>query len=129
MSKIYLDSAVVIYLVERVEPYYTLLQTTLDPSDDYLASHLTRLECRVLPLRKGDMQLLADYEAFFGEQVHEMIELSASVMDKAAEIRAFYNFSVADAIHLAAAVVSGCEVFLTNDLRLTSFAEIVVKTL
>ena len=80
MSKIYLDSAVVIYLVERVEPYYTLLQTTLDPSDDYLASHLTRLECRVLPLRKGDMQLLGDYEAFFGEQVGDSyIECYAQV--------------------------------------------------
>ncbi|MFN4034312.1 MAG: type II toxin-antitoxin system VapC family toxin, partial [Fimbriimonadales bacterium] len=102
----YLDSAVVIYLVEGVEPYYTRLQTMLDPSDYYYASHLTRLECRVLPLRKGDTQLLADYDAFFSDQIHDVVELNARVMDQAAEIRASHRFGIADSIQLAAAIVS-----------------------
>jgi len=80
-------------------------------------------------MRTGDRQLLAEYDAFFASQIREIALLDARVMDKATEIRALYRFGIADSIHLAAAVVSGCEVFLTNDLRLTHFSEIVVRTL
>jgi predicted nucleic acid-binding protein len=87
------------------------------------------MECRVLPVRLGDLQLLSDYEAFFSIQIHEIVPLDAQVMDKATDIRAFYRFGVADSIHLAAAVVSGCDAFLTNDLRLANFGELQVMTL
>jgi predicted nucleic acid-binding protein len=50
-------------------------------------------------------------------------------MDRAAEIRAQYGFKTPDAIHLAAAVVSGGDAFLTNDHRLDRFADIAVETL
>ncbi|MCI5218746.1 MAG: PIN domain-containing protein [Candidatus Electrothrix sp. LOE2] len=43
---------------------------------------------------------------------------SSEVFDKATELRAQYSLKTPDAIHLAAALVSGCDVFLTNDLRL-----------
>ncbi|OYT74089.1 MAG: hypothetical protein CFK49_10200 [Armatimonadetes bacterium JP3_11] len=129
MIRIYLDSAPVIYLVERVEPYYAALQTAIHWDDLLVVSHLTRMECRILPMRTGDRQLLAEYDAFFASQIREIALLDARVMDKATEIRALYRFGIADSIHLAAAVVSGCEVFLTNDLRLTHFSEIVVRTL
>jgi predicted nucleic acid-binding protein len=128
MIRIYLDSAPVIYLVERVEPYYAALQTAIHWDDLLVVSHLTRMECRILPMRTGDRQLLAEYDAFFASQIREIALLDARVMDKATEIRALYRFGIADSIHLAA-VVSGCEVFLTNDLRLTHFSEIVVRTL
>jgi len=115
--------------VEQVEPYYTRLQTVLDPADYRVVSHLTRMECRVLPVRNGDQRLLADYDAFFAVQIQEIVELNAAVMDKATEIRALYRFGIADSIHLAAAVVSGCDAFLTNDLRLAGFSELTIITL
>jgi predicted nucleic acid-binding protein len=42
-------------------------------------------------------------------------------------IRAHYGFKTPDAIHLAAAVVAGCEVFLTNDHRLDRFSDLTVE--
>ncbi len=38
-------------------------------------------------------------------------------------------FSLPDAIHLAAAVESGCEMFLTNDNRLDGFSDLTVEIL
>ena len=50
--------------------------------------------------------------------------MSREVIDHAAEIRAKYGFRTPDAIHLAAAVVSSCDVFLTNHHRLDRFTDI-----
>lgn len=46
-----------------------------------------------------------------------------SFLDRATEIRARYRCGVADSVHLAAALASGCDLFPTNDLRLTGFPD------
>jgi predicted nucleic acid-binding protein len=56
-----------------------------------------------------------DFDDFFMEIVSETISLSREVIDRATEIRAQYEFNTPDAIHLAAACVSKCDVFFTND--------------
>ena len=50
-------------------------------------------------------------------------------MDSATEIRALYGFKTPDAIDLAAAKISDCELFLTNDHRLDSFTVLPIETL
>jgi predicted nucleic acid-binding protein len=85
------------------------------------------MECRVKPLREGNPNLLKDYDDYFEEAVAEIAPLSREVMDRATEIRAKYGFKTPDAIHLAAAVTSGCEVFLTNDHRLDRFPEVTIE--
>ncbi len=62
---VYLETAPVIYLVENVAPWEPVVR-------DFLAeegmrprvSILTRMECRVQPLRNDDLALLADYDEF-----------------------------------------------------------------
>jgi uncharacterized protein len=51
------------------------------------------------------------------------------VIDRATDIRARYGFRTPDAIHLAAAVVSGCDVFLTNDYRLNRFPDVAMDVI
>jgi predicted nucleic acid-binding protein len=53
--------------------------------------------------------------------------LNSAVYDRAAEIRAQHGFKTPDAIHLAAAIESGCDRFLTNDRRLARFTGITVE--
>jgi predicted nucleic acid-binding protein len=50
-------------------------------------------------------------------------------MDRATKIRADHGFRTPDAIHLAAAVISNCDAFLTNDLRLERFPDIVIQSI
>jgi predicted nucleic acid-binding protein len=61
------------------------------------------------------------------DTVAEIIPLTREVIERATEIRARYGFKPPDAIHLAAAVVSGCDVFFTNDHRLDRFSDITIE--
>jgi predicted nucleic acid-binding protein len=85
------------------------------------------MECRVKPLRDGNADLLKDYDQFFQNAVAEIIPLTREVIDRATEIRAPYGFKTPDAIHLTAAVVSGCDAFFTNDHRLDRFSDIALE--
>lgn len=128
--RIYLDAAPVIYTVEQVAEFAAAVDARLSGPDVVrVASDLTRLECRVRPLRDGNADLLRDYDEFFEGMVAEIIALTRAVLDHATEIRARQGFKTPDAIHLAAAVLSGCDVFLTNDRRLASFGGITVESL
>ena len=128
--RIYLDSAPVIYAIQSVEPFFPSVSQWIGRPDAVLVvSDLTRLECRVLPIRDGNSLLLEAYDEFFSTGVKEIVPLSAGVVDRATDIRAQYGFTVPDSLHLAAALSSDCEVFLTNDRRLLGFGEISVEIL
>lgn len=59
-----------------------------------------------------------------------MIPISAKIAETAAKIRAEYrDFKAMDSLQLAAAVVSGCDIFLTNDKQLKQFINIRCVTL
>lgn len=126
--RLYLDAAPVVYAVEQVQPFANSVDSRLaNPDVLCVVSDLTRLECRVKPLRDQDSELLQDYDDFFGGFVAEIVNLTRTVLDLATEIRATYGFRTPDAIHLAAAVASGCDAFLTNDRALVRFVGITVE--
>lgn len=93
-----------------------------------VTSELTRLECRVKPLREGDTELLADFDAFFADAV-TVVALTREVIDRATELRSRHGVKTPDAIHLAAAAASGCDVFLTNDHRLAHVPGVTVEVI
>ncbi len=122
----YLDSAPVIYHVQRIEEYWRLVEQRLDQSElRPVVSDLTRMECRVKPIRESNDQLLRNFDAFFSNT--ESVPLTSEVFDLATTIQARYRYTTPDALHLAAAIASECDIFLTNDRRLSSFPEIRVE--
>ena len=130
---VYLDTVICIYAVEGAPTFQTRARTRLATmraaSDQPAISDLTWLECRVKPIRFGDVQTLADMEAFLtGSDVVRM-PMPEAVYERACRIRAIHNHKLADALHLAAAVEGGCGLFLTNDHRLSSFPGIPVEVL
>lgn len=129
MRRIYLDSAPIIYFVEQTPNYYARVRAFVQPTDWLVVSDLSRLECRVAPIRMNNTALLADFDLFFQRYVNQIVPISSDVIDKATEIRAHYRYGLADSVHLAAAIIAQCDLFLTNDLRLTNFGEVPVATL
>jgi uncharacterized protein len=126
--RVYLDSAPLIYLVENVSPYAAALISRLAaPGVVQICSDLTRLECRVKPLRDNEPALLAAFDAYFAEILAEIVPLTRPVIDRATDLRARYGFKTPDALHLAVAIVAGCDLFLTNDHRLDKCPEITVE--
>ncbi len=130
---VYLDSMIVIYLVEGPDPFRIKARDRMDQlvaaGDQAAVSDLTRLECRVKPIRLSDPQLLADYDAFFGGPDLLKLGLPGPVFERATEIRAQYGFRLGDSLNLAAAVEHACGRFLTNDAQLRRFPDITVEVL
>jgi predicted nucleic acid-binding protein len=123
--RVYLDSCIVIYLIEGAEELSRSIRSILAPTEappSGCVSELTRLECRVGPVRKGDAGLLAQFDAFFANREIEIIPWDREIFELATQIRALHGTKTPDALHLAAATVGRCEEFWTNDHRLNAAA-------
>lgn len=128
--RVYLDTAPIIYLIEDVSPYVGQLASRLSAVGiRQVCSQLTRLECRVKPLRDNNTVLLEAYDRYFTEIISELLPLTPAVIDKATELRARHNFRTPDALHLASAILFQCDLFLTNDQQLKRCNEIPVDVI
>lgn len=133
MMLIYCDSVIIIYRFEGDPPFKARANQRLSDlqaaGDTIAVSHLSRLECRLLPIRAGDAATLAQYDDFFALTTVQIVPIAQTVFDRATLIRATFNFKLADSLHLAAAVEAGCDLFLTNDTALSRFSDIPVEIL
>ena len=130
---VFLDTNIVIYFVEnppvfgaRATGHLTSLRTA---GNTFAVSDLVRLECRVFPLRHSNLTLLGQFDAFFGSSDVCVLPLSALVCDRATQLRATHNFKTPDALQLAAAIIHGCDRFLTNDTRLSACTDLPIDVL
>jgi predicted nucleic acid-binding protein len=125
----YLDSCVFMYLVEHAPVFWTAIRERLFGQRPRICwTALTRLECRVKPLRNQDVALLEKYEAFFALPDNIYLGLEWSSFQLATELRARHGLKTPDALHLAAAIEGGCDEFWTNDHRLDNAASRHLKT-
>jgi predicted nucleic acid-binding protein len=129
----YIDSVILIYHYDYVGPYQTRasrwIASFLAAGDKFVVSDLVRMECLVKPLRSGNSVSMAAFNRFFADPDVQTVPATPAVFDRAAQIRASYGFKTPDSIHLAAAVESGCDRFLTHDARLSRFTGITVEIL
>jgi len=127
---IYLDANCIIYVVEGAPALrQRVLQHIAAGSGGVATSRLSRLECRVKPLKDSNASLLNLFDQFFARPDVTILEIDAAVIDRATEIRARFAFKTPDAIHLASAIVAGAERFLTADQRLSRFTDIHVEVI
>lgn len=126
--KVYLDSSVVILHVQAEsherKDVGARLRRSMDAGDQLIASDLTRMECRVRPLRDGDAALITAYDQFFNGEEVALEPVSREAWNLAAEVRAKYGLKTPDALHVACAVTLGCDLLLTGDAHLASCPEI-----
>jgi uncharacterized protein len=118
MRRAYLDTCIVIYLIEDAGQLSERAREFLARSGDTLlcVSPLVRLEAIVKPLRDSNTKLVADYEDFLAAQ--RWLASDDRIFDQAAQLRAGYGLKTPDALHLATALHYGCDEFWTNDDRL-----------
>lgn len=130
---VFIDANILIYHLEANPDLGAKASTRLAAlhaaGDQVVVSDLIRLECRVGPLKSGDVMLLSRYDGFFTLPSVKVVALTAAVCDRAATIRARHGFRTPDALNLAAAVESGCGLFLTHDTRLDRFPGLKVEAL
>ena len=75
------------------------------------------------------MGMILSFYAFLEGMDVEVMSINKSIAVKAAQIRAEYkHFKTMDALQLATACMTGCDLFLTNDKQLRQFTEIKCMT-
>jgi predicted nucleic acid-binding protein len=130
---IYCESNILIYWLDQVGPFHLRARNrmlALQARGDRVAiSDLTRLECRVGPLKRRDAAVLVAFDNFFARPDVHKLPLTTAVFDRATQMRADLGFKTPDALHLAAAIEGGCNRFLTNDARLSRCKDIAVEIL
>ena len=126
---IYLDTAPIIYALENVAPYAAAVQEFIFANfrSDALfsTSAITNTEYLVIPYKEQDNDKIKEFEQFKVILKIQVVALGDAIAKKAAQICATYSgIKTIDALHLATAIQSQCDVFLTNDKQLKQVAEI-----
>jgi predicted nucleic acid-binding protein len=134
VRQIFLDTAPVIYFVEKNPDYLEKSQAVFSRLDDgkftAVVSPITLSECLVVPYRLAKAEaaqvftdLLVNSESVLFYPIDEI------TADKAADLRARYNLTLTDAFQLAIAIQAECDAFLTNDVDLKRVTEIPIIVL
>ena len=116
---IYVDASGLIYSVERIKPYRTLLEPMWEQAQDgnltVVSSPILVIEALVKPLRDGNTEIESQYRELFASHAVRLLDASYQVFADAARLRAETALKTPDALHAATALRAGCALFITND--------------
>jgi predicted nucleic acid-binding protein len=129
-----LDTSAIIYFIEA-HPKYDALVTAIfsDIATGRfvgVTSAITLTEVLIQPLLHGDTQLQQRYrDLLLWSDNFEVVSVDAAVAERAANIRARYRLRTPDALQIATALNSNCQVFITNDMTFRRVNELRVLIL
>src|SRR5262245_22913782 len=128
------DTSPVIYFVEA-NPQYDALVTEIfqrvsNGAPLGVTSVITLSEVLVQPIIRQQPLLQQEYhDLLLRSRNFTTMAITATVAERAAELRAQYRLRTPDALQIAAALESGCEAFLSNDTGLRRVTELRVLIL
>jgi predicted nucleic acid-binding protein len=129
VSRLFLDTAPLVYFIERHRVYGTIV----DPffagisNGEIVAcvSPVTLTECLVVPKRDDNQKLAEQFSRVLLKSPHvEFHSITAEHADVAADLRNRYRLHLPDAFQLAVALRAGCDAFLTNDAAFRRVTEL-----
>ena len=128
-NNIYLDTSIYIYYFENNPKFAQISENIftniINHNKKIQASTFLTLELLIAPIRKNNSHLIQQYQklnTIFPNFTYH--DITNDINAKAAHIRAKYNFSTPDSIHLATAINNNCDLFITNDIQLKKIKEI-----
>jgi len=123
LSRIFLDTNLFIYFYEdcgeRTQQTQELFARMNARKDEIYTSALTLGELLVKPAEKGNERLARLYESQLGPPAITIIPFDRACASNFARIRQDRSIKAGDAIQLACAAQARCDLFLTNDDRLS----------
>ncbi|HOF86563.1 MAG TPA: PIN domain-containing protein [Armatimonadota bacterium] len=133
VSRLFLDSAPLIYFVERHPSYFPRLVScfTAIAQGQFIGvtSPITLAECMVGPERLQSTYLQRAFaEAILHADNVHFQRIHEKEARLAAKIRVRYRLLMPDALQIATAINTQCDAFLTNDLDLRRVTELRILT-
>ena len=128
-QRLFLDTAPVIYFVEKNPVYVALVRPVFGQIDSgelqAVTSPITLAECLIHPYRFHRPATAERFrEVIVSGRNITFAPTTQSIADKASRLRASYNIALPDALQLATAIIEECDVFLTNDPMLKRVTEV-----
>lgn len=119
---VYVDANIFIFALES-EPRFgppsaAVLRAVDEGSCIAITSELTLAEVLVKPIELGRSELAEQFMTVVSRSDLRLHPVSRAVLLLSADIRAKHGGRLADAIHVATAVEAGCQVIVTEDLRM-----------
>jgi predicted nucleic acid-binding protein len=119
-QRVYLDSNVFIYFLDRNPVYFPLVAPLLEAIDGGdiigVTGDAAVAEVMVRPYQTGDPTLVAGIKSFFGTAGFLSVRShDAGAFDLAAQLRARHGMKFIDALHAATAISAECRFLITND--------------
>jgi predicted nucleic acid-binding protein len=123
MSKVFLDTNIFIYLIEdkgiNGRKAAALLERMTARRDSVYTSTLTLGEVLTLPLHKGDAKLADQYERILTSPGVHLLDFDRIAARIYAGVRLDKSVKAPDAMQLSIAAAAQCDLFVTNDDRLS----------
>ena len=134
VRELFLDTAPVVYYVEKNPQYLNRVQEVFAQIDGGLlaavTSPVTLAECLVAPIRLGLPRLQQDFaDLVISGSGTRFMPIDQGTAHRAADLRARYNLSLTDAFQVAVALAAGCDALLTNDATLKRVTDLSVIAL
>lgn len=121
---IFLDTAPVIYYIEKHREYGSIVQTIVDcfSAGEIMAftSVITITEVLAKPVADGKDTIVDQFIQFFkyGKNI-KVFDIDSNIAVRAGKLRGLYSsIKTLDAIQIATALEAGTSIFVTNDKRL-----------
>jgi predicted nucleic acid-binding protein len=120
ITSLYLDSNILIYLVEGHADLGALVLSAfreIEVHDVTLyTSEITTTECLNGAYRAGLEELAREYLELLGtNDLITLLPIDSDVCIEAARLASAHRLKTVDSIHLASATLAGCQSLLTND--------------
>ncbi len=134
VKRLGIDTSPLIYYIEENPNYDKVINEVFRHFElnefEINVSALALTEVMSYPIQLGNSEIATLYYSFLTETTGiRVVTAGVEVSCRAADLRAKYSLKTIDAIHLATAVESGCDAFLTNDFTFKRITEIRVLIL
>ena len=133
-KRVYVDTSPFIYYLENSALYMDKMkhffEICLDKNIQIVTSVITVEEYLVFPYASGKVEFIENFKRFIEYMNINVINIDSRIAEHAAKIRSRNKyFKAMDALQIAAAIASGCDMFFTNDKQLRQEKELPCMTI
>ena len=133
-KRVFVDTSPIIYYLENSSLYLDKVKRffakCIEEKIQIVTSAITIEEYLVFPYSSDKMEFADNFKRFIEYMHIEVVDINFTIAEQGAKIRSQYkNFKAMDALQVATALVSGCDMFFTNDKQLRQEKELPCMTM
>lgn len=132
--KLYVDANIIIYFVEGDEAHQKMADALFEYAEAngiaLITSEIAVGECLYGARKRERTESVLQFETLFDEVgIFHLVPVEMDIVKRTAQVGARHRFKLVDAIHVASAMETGCDAFITNDKAIRSTPDLTVVQL